>query len=434
MTGKTTLTRRYFLRGIGPCGAMVRLALPPLAAMFNSHGTAYASGAKIPKRFVFWFNGNGIPEKYWIPAQTGPDFALTPCLTPLAPYRNDIHIISGLDSPNARVPGPGNEHMRSMSALVSGERFTGAGAGGTSIDQMIAARLGADFRFRSLQIGVCQESFGHSIQRNLSWAARDRPLPPEMTPSRLFDRLFGAREEGWVNRSKSVLDAVYRDVARLRTSVPAEDAARVDEYLSSVRDLERAIVQLPPDNQKIDPPGADSDPKDWPSVARIQTGLLLNALASRQTSVASYMLTKCQGLSRFPWLGLGSQRHHDYSHLQGGSALQQEVMRDICRWHCQEFAYLLAKMKSIREGDGTLLDHSCLLSVHEHAEANNHKNSGLALIVAGHAGGLVTGQHSKMNGTVGDLYLTLANRILETPMDRFPGASRTSLPGIVGSA
>ena len=430
MTPKRFLTRRSFLQGVAPGGSVVRLALPPLAAMFNSDGTSYAAGGAIPNRFLLWFNGNGIPEKYWIPSDTGRGYQLTPCLTPLAPYRKDIHIISGLDSPNARVPGPGNEHMRSMSALVSGERFSGAGAGGPSIDQMIATRAGSDSRFRSLQIGVCQESFGHSIQRNLSWAARDRPLPPETIPHRLFDRLFGSRDEGWVNRSKSVLDAVYRDTARLRNSIPAEDRVRVDEYLNSVRDLERTIVQLPPEYTKVDPPEADTDPKDWPRIARIQSDLLVHAFASGQTRVASYMLTKCQRLSRFPWLGLGSQRHHDYSHLEGGSLLQQEVMRDICRWHCQEFAYLLAKMKSIREGDGTLLDHSCLVSVHEHAEANSHKNSGLALILAGHAGGMLTGVHSKMTGTVGDLYLTIANAMIGARIDSFPGASRRSLSGI----
>lgn len=424
------LSRRTFLHGLGATGATVRLALPPLTAMLNSHGAAYATGAPIPTRFVLWFNGNGIPERYWIPPDTGPDYQITPCLQPLARFRNDIHILSGLDSPNARVPGPGNEHMRSMSALVSGERFTGAGAGGISIDQRVAAKIGTETRFRSLEIGVCQESFGHSIQRNLSWAGRDRPLPPETIPHKLFDRLFGARDYGWINRRKSVIDAVYRDAARLEQSLGASDKHRVDEYLSSVRDIERAIVQLPPDTARVDPPDMDNDPKDWPAVAKIQSNLLVHALATGQTRVASYMLTKCQGLSRFPWLGLGSARHHDYSHFQGGGAMQQEVMREICRWHADEFAYLLAKLKSTPEGDGNLLDRTCLLYVHEHAEANDHKNSGLAAIVAGHAGGLVTGRHSKMTGTVGDLYLTLTAKSIGAPLPEIPTARRP-LPGIV---
>jgi hypothetical protein len=424
------LSRRTFLQGMGITGSVVRLALPPLAAMFNSHGTAYAAGGAIPGRFMLWFNGNGIPEQFWIPFETGAGFEFTPCLAPLAPFRRHIHVISGLDNPNARVAGTGNEHMRSMSALVTGERFTGIGAGGVSIDQMIAAKIGTETRFRSLQVGVCQESFGHSIQRNLSWAGRERPLPPEVIPHKLFDRLFGARDYGWVQRKKSVLDAVYREAAGLKTQIGAEDQQRIEEYLNSVRDTERAIVQLPAEYTKVDPPDADADPKDWPAVAKIQSDLIAHAFASGQTKVASYMLTKCQGLSRFPWLGLGSARHHDYTHTRRGTLEHQEIMRDICRWHVEEFTYLLGKLTSIREGDGTLLDHTCLLYVHEHAEADDHKNRGLAVVVAGHAGKLVTGRHTRTVGTIGDLYMTLANQVLGAGIEKFPTSSRM-LNGIV---
>src|SRR5947209_16573023 len=136
------LSRRRFLRGISLTGAAVRVGLPPLAAMFNSNGTAYAAAAKNPAiapietRFLIWFNGNGIPERYWIPSETGPDYQLTPCLSPLVKFRNDIQVITGLDNPAARKPGPGNDHHRSMSALMSGTAFTGRGAGGPSIDQI----------------------------------------------------------------------------------------------------------------------------------------------------------------------------------------------------------------------------------------------------------------------------------------------------------
>src|SRR5918993_4595984 len=200
-----TVSRRNFLRGVSLTGAAVRIGLPPLAAMFNSNGTAYAAGNGIPSRFVLWFNGNGIVENYWVPRTTGSDFELTPCLSPLAPFKQDMHVITGLDNPN------GKGHHGAMSSLMSGEAFTGRGAGGPSIDQVIAQKVGDRSRFRSLQIGVCQESFGESIQRNMSWAARDRPLPPEMMPHRLFDRLFGGKDLGWVNRKKSVLDRVRDD-------------------------------------------------------------------------------------------------------------------------------------------------------------------------------------------------------------------------------
>src|SRR5258707_2361239 len=125
-----------------------------------------------------------------------------------------------------------------MSALLSGMPYTGHGAGGASIDQVIARRAGDNYRFRSLQIGVSQESFGEAIQRNLSWVDRDRPLPPEMIPHRLFDRLFGGREEGWVNREKSILDSVRTESIALEKQLGSEDKQRVDEYLTSVRELE----------------------------------------------------------------------------------------------------------------------------------------------------------------------------------------------------
>ncbi len=434
---RVRLSRRTLLKGLTLAGTPITVGLPPLVSMFNGAGTAYAAEpaaavrkeAPIESRFVLWFNGNGIPERYWIPSETGPDYRMTPCLSPLAPFRRDIHVLSGLDNAAAAVPGPGNGHHKSMSALMSGTPFTGRGAGGPSIDQAIAQKIGGESRFRSLQIGVSQESFGESIQRNMSWAGYERALPPEMIPHKLFDRLFGEREEGWVNRKRSILDTVREDAKALEKNLPKDDQARVEEHLSGIRDLERSIAGLPPEYRRIDPPEFDGDMKDWPRIAKLQSDLLAHALATRQTRVASYMLTKCQGLSRFPWLGFTAARHHDYTHADGKAPGSdgvegQRILRDICRWHVEEFAYLLAKLKSIPEGDGTLLDHCCLVYVHEHAEANPHKNHGLAMVVAGHAGRLATGMHSRVTGTVGDLYLTLADEVMGAGLGKFPTATR----------
>src|SRR5690242_20430112 len=140
------LSRRTFLNGLGVGGSLVRIGLPPLAAMFNESGTAYAAPAgstvtrPIESRFVIWFNGNGILENYWMPGETGRDFEITPCLKPLAPFRKDIHILSGLDNPN------GKGHHGAMSSLMSGEAFTGRGAGGPSIDQVVAQKIGNESR------------------------------------------------------------------------------------------------------------------------------------------------------------------------------------------------------------------------------------------------------------------------------------------------
>ncbi len=427
MRGKP-LSRRLLLKGFGAGGALIRLGLPPLEAMFNPNGTAYAAetaAGAIPTRFVFWFNGNGIPEKYWVPRETGADYSLPSCLQPLAPHRGDIHVITGLDSPAARLPGPGNSHYPSMSAVVSGRVYTGRGAGGASIDQAIAQRIGGETRFRSIEIGVCQESFGESIQRNLSWVGRDRPLPPEMIPHRLFDRLFGHKDASLIEREKSVLDAVRGQAQTLRARLGASDKARLDEYLGSVRELENSIATLPPEyKEPVERPSEALDLRDYPRVAKIQSDLLVHALASGQTRVASYMLTKCQGLTRFPWLGHTAQRHHEYTHGEVETPRGMRILRDICRWHVDEFAYLLGRLKATPEGAGNLLDHTALLFVHEHAEANAHKNNNLAAIVAGHAGRMKTGMHTRTTGTLGDLYLTVAEEVLGARIGSFPTAAR----------
>ncbi len=415
------MTRRRFLRGVSLSGGIVRVGLPPLAAMFNTNGTAYA-GTRTPaeKRFVIWFNGNGIPERYWIPAEEGKDYVLTPCLAPLKSVRDSVHVISGIDNVAARRYGQGNGHFSALCGLTTGTAFNGRGATGPSIDYLLGKSMGSKSRFHSLQIGVAQESHGEMVHRNMSWAGFERALPPEMIPQNLFARLFGVKNQEWVARKKSVLDLVSEDVADLTPALGQADRHRLDEHLTSVRDLERAIASLPPDYGKnLKEPEDISDLTDYPRIAKIQSDLLVHAFASGQTRVASYMLTKCQSLTRFPWLGLAGNRHHDYTHNNAGSPQQQRTMRDICRWHVEEFAYFLNRLKSIPEGDGNLLDNTCSVFVHEHAEANSHKCNGLSILVAG--GGIQGGTHTKSHHGIGDVYLTVAEEILKTPL-QFPTA------------
>jgi hypothetical protein len=401
--------------------------------MFNSNGTAYAAETKPPaskvgrvpeKRYVLWFNGNGIPERYWIPSKEGVDYDITPCLSPIARLREDILVLSGLDNTHG-----GNGHPQSLCALMTCTPLTANGPAAPSVDQLMARRIGDTSRFRSLQIGVSQESFGGALQKNMSWAGPNRPLPPEEIPHRLFDRLFGAKDEAWINDKTTILDAIRQDAASLRERLPKDDQLRLDEHLSSIRDLERAIVSLPPEYKNVTEPEQDFDLKDWPRIAKLQSDLLAYALATRQTRVASYMLTKCQGLARFPWLGHTAARHHDYTHKDGKApgergAEGQRILRDICRWHVQEFAYLVAKLKSIPEGDSTLLDNTVLTFVHEHAEAGPHKSSGMIALVAGSKRHLALGRHTKITGTIGDLHLTIADNVVGAGLGKMPSANR----------
>jgi len=420
------LSRRTFLKGLSATGAVARVGLPPLAAMFNLNGTAYAAdaagSAAIDTRFLLWFNGNGIPERYWIPRETGPDYELTPCLEPLGKVREYVHVLSGVDNVAARLDGQGNGHFSALCGSMTGTAYTGRGAAGPSIDQILAAKIGTKSRFRSLQVGVAQESHGENVHRNMTWAGYERALPPEMIPHNLFDRPFGVKDEGWVNRKKSVLDVVSADVSKLEGTLGAADRERLDQHLTSVRDLERAIASLPPDyGRNIKEPEDITDLTDYPTIAKLQSDLVIHAFASGQTRIAAYMLTKCQSLTRFPWLGHADNRHHDYTHTNAGSPQQQRIMRDICRWHVEEFAYMLEGLRAIPEGEGNLLDHTTCVMVHEHAEANPHKCNGLAVLVAG--GGVKGGTHTKTHNSFGDIYLTVAEEILKTKLGKeFPTA------------
>jgi len=432
ITKRVRLSRRLFLKGLTASQVAVTVGVPPLISMFNSTGTAYAAdgpvragtAGNIQKRFVIWFNGNGIPERYWIPSSTGANYDITPCLSPLGRLKDDVLVLSGLDNTYG-----GNGHPQSLCALMTCTRLSSNGPGSPSLDQVLASKVGGNSRFRSLQIGVSQESFGGAVQKNMSWAGANRPLPPEEIPHRLFDRLFGARDLGWVNRKRSILDALAKEGAMLRKGLPKEDEMRLDEHLSSIRDLERAIASLPPDYQKVTPPDEDFDMKDWPRVAKLQSDMLAYAFATGQTRVASYMLTKCQGLARFPWLGHTAARHHDYTHKDGKAPGEkgeegQRILRDICRWHVEEFAYLVAKLKSIPEGDHSVLDNTVLMYVHEHAEAGPHKTSGMIALVAGSKEKIALGRHTKIAGTIGDLYTTLFDGVMGAGLGKMPTANR----------
>ena len=164
------------------------------------------------------------------------------------------------------------------------DRIVCAARANEPIDQLIAGKIGGSTRFRSLQIGVCQESHGESIHRNMSWAGHERALPPEMIPHNLFDRIFGTKEQSWIDRKKSVLDSVRQDAAAVSNRLGQEDKSRVDEYLTSVRSVERAVASLPPEYaHEVERPEDTGDMRDWPRIAKLQSDLLAHALASGQT-------------------------------------------------------------------------------------------------------------------------------------------------------
>ena len=316
-----------------------------------------------------------------------------------------------------------------MSGLVSGTRFHGPRGRRPLHRPGDRPQDRRESRFRSLQIGVCQESFGESIQRNMSWAGRDRPLPPEMIPHRLFDRLFGSQE--------AILDQSQEEHPRRRERRgrrrsrrrwrPTISSARgisdfgVATWSARSRACRPSTRRSSSSRRKGRSEGLAADRETADRSAGPRPGLAPDARrVLHADQVPGPLALSLAGLYL-----RAAPRVHARPKVEIAGAKASAIMRDICRWHVEEFAYFLAKLKSIPEGDGTLLDHTCLLFVHEHAEANSHKNAGLAMIAAGHAGKLKTGLHTRVTGTVGDLYLTLAEEVDE-PIGSFPTARRSS--------
>src|SRR5258708_24158719 len=170
ITKRTRLSRRIFLKGLTAAQAPVIVGVPPLISMFNSTGTAYAADAvpknaanPIGKRFVIWFNGNGIPERYWIPSTTGSNYDITPCLTPIGRLKDDVLVLSGLDNTYGA-----NGHPQSLCALMTCTRLSSSGPGSPSLDQMLARKIGGNSPFRSRRIGRPQSSFGRPWQKHTS--------------------------------------------------------------------------------------------------------------------------------------------------------------------------------------------------------------------------------------------------------------------------
>ena len=221
----------------------------------------------------------------------------------------------------------------------------------------------------------------------------------------------------------------WQDATALKKKLPADDQARVDEHLSGIRDLERAIAGLPPEYRRVDPPDFDGDMKDWPRIAKLQSDLLVQALATRQTRVASYMLTKCQSITRFPWLGYTSARHHDYTHADGkapgADGVEGSASCAISAAGTWRSSRTWSRSWSrCRKATARCSITRCLVYVHEHAEANPHKNSGLAMIVAGGSPKLARGAHTRITGTVGDVYVTVADEVVGAGIGKFPTATK----------
>lgn len=392
-----SLTRRSLLRGfLG--GAAVAIGLPPLEYFFNGNGTAYACGGVIPKRFGIFYWGNGNRPDRWQPTGSDTEWELSEELAALINIKSKISVIGNM---SVRVPN-NVPHGSGAAGLLSGAIPTedGSSFSQPSIDQLIAAQIGNDSLYRSLQTtatGASGQSYNGPYSKN----------PPENDPYAFFERIFGgsfhlpgdsAAIDPTLALRQSVLDAVLNDANALKNKVGAADKIRLDAHLEGIRELEQRLAKLQEDPPQLDACSQPPPPlTEYPDVdgrpqisarSRAMCDLLAMAMACDQTRVVAHYLNDPVADTLFPDASAG---HHDLTHNETGD---QPEVHAITTQIITELAYFLEKLDSIQEGEETLLDNSCILACSEISLGQTHSLEDLPIVVGGTAcGKLKTGIH-----------------------------------------
>ncbi|MEP6670463.1 MAG: DUF1552 domain-containing protein [Chthoniobacter sp.] len=417
MNQPPVLHRRTFLRGLGAA-----MALPMLEAMLPARSLAAAAGtaAKSPTRMAFLFVPNGVNTTEWTPLATGADFDLPYILQPLQPYKSELLVLSGLAQDKGRSNNDGGgDHARSAGSwLTCSQPLKSEGSQirvGISADQMAAHAVGNQTRFGSLELGLepgrqggkCDTGYSCAYSNNISWRNESTPMTREINPRLVFERLFANSvpkevSEGQKRREiykKSILDFVLEDAKSLQSKVGGNDRQKLDEYLSAVREIEQRVEEaekaVASANSSVTngyeiPEGI---PESYEDHARLMADMMVLAFQSDTTRVCTFMLANEGSNRSYKNIGV-ADGHHSLSHHQGDHAKLMKI-RDINRFHMQQFAYLLERLRSIPEGDGsTLLDHSMLVYGGGLADGDRHDHDNLPLLMAGRGGGTIQpGRH-----------------------------------------
>jgi hypothetical protein len=411
------LSRRTVLRGIG-----ASLALPAMEAMKPLGLAAAPAAAKPPLRMAFLFIPNGVNMQYWRPAAEGPLTNLPDTLKPLQNVRDQLLVISGLAHDKARAHGDGpGDHARSNATFLTGAHpYKTDGKDirvGVSIDQFAAQEIGDETRLPSLELGTesgrqaggCDSGYSCAYSSNISWRTPTQPMAKEINPRKVFERLFGDPEKVAGERDalaqaaarRSILDVVREDARSLRARLGVSDLHKLDEYLESVRYVEKQIQAAEKNPRKL-PPAEDlpdlpeGAPRDTAAHLRLMADLLILAFQTDTTRIATLMFANEGSDRTFPALGV-TEGHHSISH-HGKNAEKTEQIRKIDHFYVQQLAYLLAKMQDIKEGKGTLLDNCMLVYGCAISDGDRHNHEDLPVILAGRGGGTIrTGRHLKLN-------------------------------------
>ncbi len=404
------LDRRMFLKGLGVSAA--GLALLPSVVTRAAEPTA-------PKRFLTLFTGNGTIPDAWVKASTSEkEFTLGTILEPLAPFKNKLLLMSGVDN-LATNDGPGAAHQKGTAALLTGAPlldgdFSGGNgdqksgwASGISLDQHLANALGNDTVFKSLELGAQVE--GSNNRHRISYAGSNTPLPPDDNPLSVFDRLFGnlagAADDKEatlrrLRRRQSVLDFVKDDLLRMQQQLGADEKERLEAHLDAVRDVEKRLEVPTQTCEYPSVPGQLEHKKieNYEQVSKLQLDMLAAAFACDLTRFATMIYGGGTSSKRFPWLGF-EDTHHTLSHAGNSDTSAKNKLIKINRWYAEQVAYLLGKLDSIPEGDGTVLDNTIVFWGNELSIGNTHSRKDNRWLLAGSAGGaLQTGRYIDFGG------------------------------------
>jgi hypothetical protein len=418
------ISRRTLLRGVGAA-----VAVPWLDAM----APAFANGGgAMPLRIGFMYTPNGKNMDDWTPKAEGNQYELPAILQPLKDLRDDILILTGLTADKARAHGDGGgDHARALGAFLTGaqpRKTDGTDIrAGISADQVAAAAVGERTRLSSLEIGCeagamagnCDSGYSCVYSSTMSWRSATQPLPKEVNPKSVFDRLFGggsAAERAKVKEQRqSVIDLVREDYKDLNGKVGKTDQRKLDEYMTSIRDIEVRLeraMHLP----EVKPPDGVSRPAGIPASMeehiRLMGDLMALSFQADVTRVCTFVVMNEGSNKPYPFIGV-PEGHHDLSH-HGNDQTKKSKIAKINAFHVAQLAYVLGKLRSIKEGDGSLLDHCMIAYGSGNSDGNAHNHDNLPVLLAGKGGGTIkSGRHVKFarETPLNNLWLALLQRM-----------------------
>ena len=404
---KKPLPRRTFLRGLG-----TTLALPLLDAMVPAFAATSKTAAKPAVRMGFVYVPNGIIMDRWTPAAEGAAFEFTPAMKSLEPFRDRLIVLTGLAQANGNALGDGaGDHARAGATWLTGvhpKKTDGADIhAGVSADQIAAREFGKATQLASLELGLetptlagnCDSGYSCAYTNTISWSNPTTPLPMEVNPRAVFERLFGdgdstdpAARLSALKEQRSILDYVTGDLDRLETDLGSSDRGKLTEYLDAIRDIERRIQRAEEQNATVKLPAMERPsgvPEDFEEHARLMMDLMVIAWQTDMTRVVTFMMAREGSNRSYRAIGI-SDGHHSCTHHMN-DPVKIEKTAKINQHHVQTFAYLLDKLRSTPDGDGTLLDHSEILYGSSISDGNAHTHVNLPLVLIGGAAGQLKG-------------------------------------------